>query len=106
MLHLEFGMVHLIFSSQKNAQILRSLWKKVRRFEKGTPPPVVAVVTIMRYDLVPGVQVHDGDDEDADQAAGSDLQLLGEVPLELQGVGLKGGQARFPAQCSPCHPQS
>ena len=52
---------------------------------------------------VPGVQVHDGDDEDAGQAAGSDLQLLGEVPLELQGVGLKGGQARFPAQR---HPQS
>ena len=48
LLHLEFGMVHLIFSSQKNAQILRSLWKKVRRFEKGTPPPVVAVVTIIR----------------------------------------------------------
>ena len=48
LLHLEFGMVHLIFSSQKNAQILRSLWKKVRRFEKGTPPLVVAVVTIIR----------------------------------------------------------
>ena len=27
----------------------RSLWKKVRRLEKGTPPPVVAVVTNMRY---------------------------------------------------------
>ena len=26
-----------------------SQWKKVRRLEKGTPPPVVAVVTIMRY---------------------------------------------------------
>ena len=48
LLHLEFGMVHLIFSLQKNAQILRSLWKKVRRFEKGTPPSVVAVVTIIR----------------------------------------------------------
>ena len=28
----------------------RSLWKKVRRLEKGTPPPVVAVVTNMSYD--------------------------------------------------------
>ena len=52
LLHLEFGMVHLIFSSQKNAQILRSLWKKVRRFEKGTPPPVVAVVTIIRCAVI------------------------------------------------------
>ena len=26
--------------------------EKVRRLEKGTPPPVVAVVTIMRYDQV------------------------------------------------------
>ena len=29
--------------------ISRSLWKKVCRIEKGTPPPVVAVVTVMRY---------------------------------------------------------
>ena len=28
---------------------LCTLRKKVRRLEKGTPPPVVAVVTIMRY---------------------------------------------------------
>ena len=27
--------------------ILRSLWKKVRRLEKSTPPPVAAVVTNM-----------------------------------------------------------
>ena len=27
---------------------MRSLWKKVRRLEKGTLPPVVAVVTSMR----------------------------------------------------------
>ena len=66
--------------------------------------PAIAVSKLLvEQHLVPGVQVHD---EDAGQAAGSDLQLLGEVPLELQGVGLKGGQARFPAQRSPCHPQS
>ena len=69
--------------------------------------PAIAVSKLLvEQHLVPGVQVHDGDDEDAGQAAGSDLQLLGEVPLELQGVGLKAGQARFPAQRSPCHPQS
>ena len=28
---------------------MRSLWKKVRRFEKGTLPPVVAVVTKISY---------------------------------------------------------
>ena len=28
---------------------MRSLWKKVRLLEKGTPLPVVTVVTIMRY---------------------------------------------------------
>ena len=27
----------------------RSLWKKLRRFEKSTPPSVVAVVTSMSY---------------------------------------------------------
>ena len=48
--------------------------------------------------LVPGVQVHVGDDDDAGQAAGSKFQL--------QGEGLKGGQAGLPAQRSPCHPQS
>ena len=69
--------------------------------------PAIAVSKLLfEQHLVPGVQVHDCDDEDAGQAAGSDLQLLGEVPLELQGVALKGGQARFPAQRSPCHPQS
>ena len=71
----------------------------------GCPAVVFSKLHVVQH-LVPGVQVHDGDDEDAGQAAGSDIQLLGEAPLELQGVGLKGGQARFPAQRSPCHPQS
>ena len=84
--------------------------EEVVELEGMTGFPAIAVSKLLvEQHLVPGVQVHDGDDEDAGQAAGLDLQLLGEVPLEvrcLQGVGLKGGQARFPAQRSPCHPQS
>ena len=39
--------------------------EKVRRLEKGTPPPVVAVVTIMRYESYVGVLLDlVGDDED------------------------------------------
>ena len=55
--------------------------------------------------LVPGVQVHDGGDGVAGQAAGSHFQLLG-LPPELRGEGLKGGLAGPPAQRSPCCPQS
>ena len=62
---LSFCLVYLVyFSSQKKCTDLgfyslnklfekqslsRSLWKKVRRLEKGTPPQVVRVVTIIRY---------------------------------------------------------
>ena len=46
---------------------------------------------------MPGVQVHDGGDGVADQAAGTDFQQL-DVPLELQDEGLKGGLAGPPAQ--------
>ena len=75
----------------------------VEALEGAAGLPAVAFSRLhVEQHLVPGVQVHDGDDEDAGQAAGSDLQLLGEVPLELQGVGLRGGTA----QRSPCHPQS
>ena len=64
LLHLSFGMVNLIFLSQKCADlcfyslkisfkqsILLSLWKKARQLKKGMLPPVVALVTIKRYDV-------------------------------------------------------
>ena len=39
-----------IFVTKNNKQfLLRSLWKKVCQLEKSTPPPVVAVVTNIRY---------------------------------------------------------
>ena len=46
---------------------------------------------------MPGVHVHDGGDGVADQAAGTDYQLL-DVPLELQLEWLKGGLAGPPAE--------
>ena len=71
----------------------------------GCPAVVFSKLHVVQH-LVPGVQVHVDADCDAGQAAGSNFQLLAVVPLELQGEGLKGGQAGFPAQRSPCHPQS
>ena len=46
--------------------------------------------------LVPGVQGHVDDDGVVYQAAGLDIQLLDEVPPELQGEGLKGAQVVIP----------
>ena len=63
-------------------------------------------VAFSKLPVLPGVQVHDDDDDVAGQPAGEDIQRLGGVPLELQGEGLKGDQAELSAQRSPCHPQS
>ena len=71
----------------------------------GLPAVALSKLPVLQH-LVPGVQVHDDDDDVAGQAAGFDIQLLGGVPLELQGEGLQGDQAEFSAQRSPCHPQS
>ena len=64
--HLVSGMVYLvtpyygifricIFSSSGKPLLkaipFASLWEKVRRLKKSTPPPVVAVVTNIRYDF-------------------------------------------------------
>ena len=38
-----------VFKLSQEQSLSRSLWKKVRRLEKGTPPQVVRVVTIIRY---------------------------------------------------------
>ena len=71
----------------------------------GLPAVAFSKLPVLQH-LVPGVQVHDDDDDVAGQAAGLDIQLLGGVPLELQGEGLKGDQVEVSAQRSPCHPQS
>ena len=75
---------------------------------------VVEVVVDVRADvfskhrdeqhLVPGVQVHV---VAAAGHAGIDFQQTSiQLPLGLQGEGLQGCQAGYPAGHSPCHPQS
>ena len=71
----------------------------------GLPAVAFSRLPVLRH-LVSGVQDHDDDDGVVCQAAGQDIQLLGGVPLELQGEGLKGAQVEVSAQHSPCHPQS
>ena len=39
----------IFIKNQYAVYVVRSLWEKVRQLEKGTPPPLVAVVTNIRY---------------------------------------------------------
>ena len=71
----------------------------------GSPDVSFSRLLVGHY-RVPGVQAHGGDGVVFVLVAGDHLQLH-EVSLpELQGEGLMGGLAGYPARHSPCLPQS